>query len=184
MWGLLTLASSGQYVVVGEPGTFAATGQAAAVSKGRGMTGDAGAFVVSGAPAERDTELNGDVRLFQTLGQDAGLSLVRKLSCDVGAFALNGQESTGVVQLTAGDKVMPANVGAFVLNRPRSDGLDGGKISFVRGYLFTMDAGTFAVEGQAAHLDGPVWQDVTPTSGTWVYVTPSGGVWTDVDPDS
>lgn len=183
-FGFLTLATSGQYVLIGERGTFAETGQDATLRKGRALGASSGSFALSGAGAERDMEMNGDVRLFQAVGQAAGMSFVRRVAADRGAFVLNGQESTGVKETAATDKIMPANVGRFWINLESPPMYVAPQATFIRGTIMACNAGAFAVSGQRATLDGPVWQDATPSSGSWVYVTPSGGTWTDVDPDS
>jgi D-serine deaminase-like pyridoxal phosphate-dependent protein len=86
------------------------------------------------------------------------------------------------VYLSGGVRAMTGDTGRFYMGRSENASLNATTLRYNR--VMQCECGVFAMNGQHAALDGPVWQDAQPGSGTWVYVTPSGGVWTDVDPDS
>jgi len=182
MWSFLTLGTSGVYVMPSETGTVNLAGQDAALRKGRGLAADSGSFAASGAPAERDTEVNADVRLFQVVGRDATLRVnPRTLTAAQGAFSLTGGDASFSYE-QVGARRLDGQYGAFSMSR--TDLLSLTQVSMTAGRSLSCAMGSFAVTGRSAGLSGPVWTPTEEGSGAWVYVTPSGGVWTDVDPDS
>ncbi len=179
---MFEMGAAGAYVMFSDAGSFAVTGQAAGLAKGRRLTASAGAFGAEGAPAERDMEMNADPRLFQVLGQDASILIgPRTLTGAFGTYSLAGQDVSFAVE-SSGSRMLPAEVGRF--SSSRSDNLSLTATTMTRTYRLTSDYADYLLTGQSVTLTGPVWSDVTEGSGSWVYVTPSGGVWTDVDPDS
>lgn len=93
-------------------GSFVWTGYAVTMTRGIGMTCDAGAFVAEFAPADRDLENDGDRGTFAITGSDAGL-IVRR-----GSPALSGAYTLTMVPaaLTFKFNRITAQTGAFTLN--------------------------------------------------------------------
>ena len=181
----LTFGATGATVLQAETGYYTLSGQAATLNTGFGMTGEPGVWTISGAPAERDIELTAAVRLFQVLGQDATMTWARGMTGAYGSFNWSGVDA-GYVYDSGTDKTMSADVGRFYMQRaaelPPGVGFENATLTYTRN--LQAEHGTFTLTGQDAELSGPMWSNVSPSSGSWVYVTPGGGVWTDVDPDS
>jgi hypothetical protein len=181
----LTFGAAGVSVMPAETGYYALNGQAAALLKGRGLTGEPGLWTISVAPALRDIELTAAVRLFQVLGQDATMTWARGMAGAYGSYTLTGQ-AAGYVLVSGPDRSMSADPGRWYMNLidrlPPGVGYENATLIYTR--QLQCDAGVFTLTGQSATLAGPVWSDVSDSSGTWTYVTPGGGVWIDVDPDS
>jgi hypothetical protein len=130
--------------IYGAPGAFVVSGQAATLTKGRALFADTGSFIVSGAPAERDMEMNGDTGAFVLSGQPAGLTRTyTALACDAGSFVVTGRDAI-LRKETAGQRILGAFPGGFVVT-----GNDAGSV-YTRN--LQCDAGAFGVSGQNASL--------------------------------
>ena len=123
-------------------GSFALTGEAAGLRAARTLAADAGAFALTGEVAALRTGLVGAVGTFTLSGQDAALHAARHLGADFGAFTLAGQDAT--LTRGGGPKVIDADAGAFTFT---------GQAAALRaGRRLSADAGMFALTGQVARL--------------------------------
>ena len=156
---LVLTGVSGVYGLVCGAGSFALTGQDAALTKGIGIVAETGVFVLTGAPAERDMEMNGDAAAFTLTGEDAGLYVGRpNLTADVGTFALNGFAAN--LQYDGADKVMAGFAGPFALS--------GQDATFVYTRAIEAETGVFTLTGEASTYD------TTGTVTSTGYPAPAG----------
>jgi hypothetical protein len=142
--GLVLGGSASNKFVLGAAGAFAVSGQAAALTKGLSVFAATGTFVLTGAPAERDTELNGETGVFTLNGQAAALTRTyTPLATEAGTFVLTGQNAFTVYE-TPGIKVLPAFAGIFTLA--------GQDANFTLQPQIEAETGVFILGGQNATL--------------------------------
>jgi hypothetical protein len=159
-------APAGSYTITADAGSFALSGQAAALRAARLLSAAAGSFTLTGGAAslEYGRVLAAGAGSFALAGQDAGLRAVRTLAGGAGTFTLSGQAAglvvarrldatTGSYALTGADaglaysgaaKVLAAEAGAFTLT--------GGAAGLFVGRRVAGGTGVFVLAGQAATL--------------------------------
>lgn len=173
------------YSLTADAGSFALSGQAAALKADRRLTGNAGSFALSGQTAgllygRKVAAASGvftftgqDVAFrlgygltaaagsFALTGQTATLTRTRHLVSDAGSFALSGQAAT---LKTA--RLLTAANGSFALN--------GQAAELRRGFGMVASAGSFAFTGQAAQLMAT--RLLTAASGTFTLTGQPAGL--------
>lgn len=167
MYGFLDLFTSGALNMPSEPGVFALTGIAASMWTGASLAAGTGSFAWTGAPAERDMEINGDRHQFSILGF-ADLLTTRKASAGAGSFAMTGVYADMRYE-PVGSKTIQADFGSFLLA-----GQDAGN-----GIVMLCSPGAFVMTGatlaaifrwsQVASVDS-TWSTVAPVDSSWVNV--------------
>jgi hypothetical protein len=121
--GLLLAAGAGapaEYTLDAEVGSFALTGNTAALTEGRAMLATVGAFALTGTTTglAHAHQLPVTVGAFTFTAQDAGLTVAHSLQCETGSFQLTGIDA----ELSTTATVVEAPVlqgGAFSWARPR-----------------------------------------------------------------
>jgi hypothetical protein len=131
--------------LVADVGSFAVSGQAAALKVTKAIKAGVGSVAVSGfgAGSIRDYRIGTNFGTFTATGQNAIVALQRApLAAGAGSFALSGQAA-----LFSGATTFPADAGSFALT-----GQDAGSL---RGYKLAAEPAAFALSGQLADLTLP-----------------------------
>ena len=135
------------YTLTADAGSYAVTGNAAALTIERALALDAGSYAVT----ERDAALTVsrtlslDVGSFTFTGRDAALIVSRALSLDVGSYTFTGRDATLDYIESGEHPPINADAGAYTLT-----GHDAA-LSVQR--ALTADAGAYSVTGRDATLN-------------------------------
>lgn len=128
------------YTLTAESGTFALTGAAAGLIRGRRLQADAGSFALTGAAATLayGRRLVADAGTYTLTGAAAGLIYNRRLDAASGAFTFTGADAT-LIYTPVGGYTLVAESGSFTFT--------GQPASLVYGRRLQADAGSYALTG-------------------------------------
>lgn len=174
--GYLDSVGGPTYTLTADQGSYALTGQTAALLASRRLAVDSGSYALTGYAANLVyTPVGGATYTlvagsgsYALTGQAAGLRAARKLVAAQGSYGITGQ-AAGLYR----GYVLTAAQGSYTLT--------GRDAAFRRGYALTAASGAYTLTGYAATLTYSgqgLWTVQAPASTTWNIEPAAGGTWT------
>ena len=132
-------------IITAAAGSYALTGTAASLERGRVVVAAAGSYALTGTAAslERGRDVNADAGSYALTGTATSLEYGREVVADVGAYALTGVDA-GLVG-SVGDKTLAVDAGSYALT--------GTEAALESGYVITAAPDAYALTGSGAALE-------------------------------
>lgn len=172
----------GSYTITAAQGSYALTGQSAALRAARQIAAAQGSYTLTGQAAalRRGLKITAAQGSYALTGNDAGLRHAFNLLAGQGAYVLTGQDATlTYVPAGGGNKVIKPEAGMYALTGQAaalrvdrrttaaqgSYTLTGQDITFKRSYALQAGHGLYVVSGQDAALN---YSAAPPSVSDWI----------------